>query len=270
MAKPTGSLEKDAEVDGLYAQAPNEFVRARDELARRRKDEGQAEEAAAIKALRRPSVAAWAVNQVTRRWPGEVAELLAAAEELRRLQRRAASGVRAEGFQRATGRRRRAIAALARRASDVLAASGRHSPGASKAAWATFEAASVDEEAGDEVKAGRLTRELVASADFGRVGALDVVPSPAGGRTKGSRAGAGPASARRDAERRERAAAEARRAAMKARTDAERLAERATRLAAEADRARDLSAKAREESKAAQAVAAKAERAARRAEEAQP
>jgi hypothetical protein len=201
---------------------------------------------------------------VVRERPDEVDELLASADELRGLQRRAVSGVRAEGFRRATDRRRRAVAALARRADAVLAERGRSSPGASEAAEATFEAASIDQEAGDQVKAGRLSRELVASSGFGGVGALDVVASPEGSRAKGGREQR--AAERSDAQRRARAAAEARRAAIKAHADAERLTERAERLGAEADRARQLAAKAREEATSARAESARAERAARRAE----
>jgi hypothetical protein len=265
MATPP-PFDGDPDVDALYAQAPEDFIQAREELARRRKAQGRPEDAAAIKALRRPSVAAWAVNRVVRDRPAELDELLAAADELRRLQRRAVSGVRAEGFRRATDRRRRAVAALSRRADDILADGGRGSPGASAAVAATFEAASIDEEARAQVKAGRLTRELVASSGFGGLNALDVVPAPKGRRTKGGRPDHVDASDRSDHQRRERAAAEARRAAIKAHADAGRLTERATRLATEAARSRELADKAQEEATSAGAEAARAERAARRAE----
>ena len=56
-------------MDDLFALPPAEFIAARDALAKRLKADGDATRAAEVKALRRPSVAAWAVNQVARRKP---------------------------------------------------------------------------------------------------------------------------------------------------------------------------------------------------------
>jgi len=57
----------DAEVEGLYGLPLEEFIKARDALARRRAREAGKEAGAAVKALRKPSVAAWALNQLARR-----------------------------------------------------------------------------------------------------------------------------------------------------------------------------------------------------------
>src|SRR5207237_177171 len=46
---------------------PDEFVKARDALVRKLRDEGQTEEARRTAALRRPSTALWIVNQRARR-----------------------------------------------------------------------------------------------------------------------------------------------------------------------------------------------------------
>ena len=51
---------------------PEEFVKARDALVRKLRDEGQAEEARRVAALRRPSTALWIVNQLGRRAPRDV------------------------------------------------------------------------------------------------------------------------------------------------------------------------------------------------------
>jgi hypothetical protein len=59
----------------LYGLDPDQFVAARDEIAKTlRRDDTAA--AKAVKALRRPTVAAWSVNQLVRRHPEMVDELL--------------------------------------------------------------------------------------------------------------------------------------------------------------------------------------------------
>jgi hypothetical protein len=48
------------DIDRLYALPLEEFTHERDELAKRVRDEGDADAAAAVKALKKPAVAAWA------------------------------------------------------------------------------------------------------------------------------------------------------------------------------------------------------------------
>jgi hypothetical protein len=52
--------------DDLYALPPGEFTRARDERAKGLRKEGRRDEADEVKALRKPTVAAWALNQLAR------------------------------------------------------------------------------------------------------------------------------------------------------------------------------------------------------------
>jgi hypothetical protein len=259
---PTRTTTSDGEVNRLYALPPEEFVAARDDLAKRRKAEGRAEDASEVKKLRRPSVAAWAVNQTVRQAPGEVDELLAAGDELRRLQRKAVSGVKAGGFREAMDRRRRAVASLTRRAERVLAESGRGSAGAREAVEGTFEAASIDQEAGERLRAGRLAAELAAPSGFGGGGpALESVPPPEEEPEPPPRSVADKlAAARREAKDLERAAADARRKAIRARAEADRVQERAARLAADADRARSAASEAQKEAARTERDAARAER----------
>ena len=54
------------DVDELYGLPLDEFVPARNALARELKGAGEPAEAAEVAALRKPSVAAWAVNQLVR------------------------------------------------------------------------------------------------------------------------------------------------------------------------------------------------------------
>ena len=70
----------------LYAVDPAEFVAARDDLARQLKSDGQREEAAAVKALRRPPVPIWALNRVAHDDGEAIEALLAAAADAREAQ----------------------------------------------------------------------------------------------------------------------------------------------------------------------------------------
>src|SRR5262245_26102959 len=117
MANKKARVEED--IDRLFTLDPSEFIKARDELAKRLKAEGRTE-AAEVKALRRPTVAAWAANQVARQNPKEIGELLAAGDDLRQAQRKALSGVKGGGFREAMQRRRKAVDALTDRAESLL------------------------------------------------------------------------------------------------------------------------------------------------------
>ncbi len=75
-----------SEENDLYGLPLADFTKARDELARRLRREGRRDDAEAVKALRKPTVAAWALNQLARRRPGDVERLLATGERLREAQ----------------------------------------------------------------------------------------------------------------------------------------------------------------------------------------
>ncbi|MEA2589487.1 MAG: hypothetical protein QOH66_2414, partial [Actinomycetota bacterium] len=59
------NAETDEALDRLYAAPPDRFTAERDALAKSLKTSDKAA-AAAVKALRRPPVTAWALNQVAR------------------------------------------------------------------------------------------------------------------------------------------------------------------------------------------------------------
>src|SRR3954470_17666996 len=73
-----------SEADDLYGLALDEFIPARDALAKRLRADGRGEEAEDVAALRKPSVAAWAANQAVRTQPKAARELWAAGGEPRR------------------------------------------------------------------------------------------------------------------------------------------------------------------------------------------
>jgi hypothetical protein len=257
----------DDEIDRLYALDPSEFIAARDELAKRLKGDGKANEAAEVRALRRPTVASWAANQVARRRPEDVKELLAAGAELRQAQRKVLSGVKGGGFREAMDRRRRAVAALAKAAEEFLQESGKGSAATLDAVQSTLEAASVDEEAEKQLRAGRLSKELAASSGFGGVTGLEVVAPPGekGPERVHGRKKEEDEAARRAVRELERQAAEARRTAMRARVTATRTEDKAQRLTTEAEKAREAAKQAAREAKEAEAEAKRADAAATRA-----
>src|SRR3954465_15780850 len=70
------------DADALYGLPLEQFVPERDALAKRLRAEKRREEADEIKALRKPSVAAWAVNQAVRSQPKAARALWDAGDAL--------------------------------------------------------------------------------------------------------------------------------------------------------------------------------------------
>jgi hypothetical protein len=172
-------MDVEAGIERLFGLAPQEFVAARDELARRLRNDGDAAAAKRVAGLRRPTVAAWAVNQAARRRPELVTDLIEAGERLRQAQRRALSGLRGGALRTAGAERRVAIERLLAEAADVLEESGRSPQAHRDAIAATLQAASVDETAAAAVRAGTLDREVAAPSGFGEVAGLQLVqPAP--------------------------------------------------------------------------------------------
>src|SRR5918996_2415213 len=93
--------ERETQIDRLYGLPLGEFTAARDELAGRLRGEGEGDAAAEVKRLRKPSVAAWALNQVRRNNRGQSDELIEAGRRLREGQERLLAGGGREPLQRA-------------------------------------------------------------------------------------------------------------------------------------------------------------------------
>lgn len=181
---PTPVEDPDERVSDLYALAPEQFVDARNALAKDLRAHGDGDGAKQVARLRRPTVAAWALNQVARRHPDAMAEIGEVGDELRHAQRRALSGVGADELRRAGARRRKVVERIASRADDVLREAGR-AAGATvhQQVTETLEAATTSEEVADALLRGRLEREVAADSGFGEVGALSLVPERAPAKT---------------------------------------------------------------------------------------
>jgi hypothetical protein len=163
-------------IDELYALALEEFTQARNDAARELRRAGRREEADRVKALRKPTSAAAAVNRLVRERRGEVVAFLAAAAELRDAQLGGKGDLAA-----ASQREREALEQLVQIGGDGVRQS--------------LLAAAVDDQAARELLAARLDRELEPRG----FGTLLTQPLPAG--AKAGRAPRAPAKAKAAAQK---------------------------------------------------------------------
>ncbi|MDQ6806108.1 MAG: hypothetical protein M3065_14375, partial [Actinomycetota bacterium] len=109
----------------LYGLSLDRFVPERGALAKALRGEGDKEEAARVAALRKPSVAAWTVNQLMRTQRAGVAALFDAGDELQRAQSDLLAGRGDAGALReATRRARQAAEELTGVARGLLSSEG--------------------------------------------------------------------------------------------------------------------------------------------------
>jgi hypothetical protein len=176
----TGEMDLDAAVDALYGLPLGEFVAARDELAARVRRESGASAAAPVRRLRKPSVAAWACNQLARRRTEEVERLLAVTERARA----AARGGEGAEVRRGGHDRAALVASLVRAATTLLEDAGLWAGRAQvERIRGTLLAATADPQARDRLRAGRLTEVASGAVGFEAFGA-EPLPEGAPGETR--------------------------------------------------------------------------------------
>jgi hypothetical protein len=219
----------DKAIGRLYAGPLDEFVARRNELARSLSKEGDREGAEGVKGLRKPSVAAWAVNQLARQEKMRLRSLFTAGERLRAAHEELLGGGSAEPLERARDDERQALGQLAGAAATILEGAG-HPPTEAMLDRVrdTLHAAVVDESVGELVRAGRLEKEERATG-FG----FATLPAGKPAKRKASTRAS-------DRERRERERKVAREQVL----DAEESLREARRRVAEAEK--DAKARARE------------------------
>lgn len=150
-------MNLDDAADELYALPAEEFVEARNALAKRVKSEGEADVAARIKALRKPTVAAWLTNQLVRQHRDEVAALAELGERMRK----AMSGMDGAALRELTGERKKQVDALLKAARKVAQDAGQKAgPDLIEAIAATLDAAIADPRAAEQLLAARLSHGL--------------------------------------------------------------------------------------------------------------
>lgn len=214
----------DAGADRLYALPLDEFTGARDELARSLRKEGRRDEAAEVAALRKPVLAAWAVNRLVR--------------EERRLTKRlidAAAGIKA-GSTNADERFREALDELLASARALVEREGRSPDDVVQQVASTLRAGAASDP--ELLASGTLTRPLEASGFAAMAGAAPAQPpsraargekrKPRVNRAQVEEARRALAEARDEERRLRRAATEAERRAREARDDADAARERVT------------------------------------------
>jgi hypothetical protein len=242
MAVRMADLEQ--ELDRLYGLPADEFTAARNELAKRLKQDGDAEAAAEVQALRRPSAAAAVLNELARAEPELVDGLLGAGADLRAAQAQALAGGDPEELRRATAAERDAVRELVQAARSLGGGDRKVSGDTLDRVRETLTAVAADEQASARLRAGRMTHEL-EPAGFP---SLALPPTPA------------PPRARKAPQKAKAAAARG--------PQVDELAERRARREEQRERVRALRARVRElrrEADRAQAAVGRADAAARRA-----
>jgi hypothetical protein len=266
----------------LYGLPLERFIPERTALAKALRAAKEREEADRIAALRKPSVAAWAVNQLVRTQGKKLRALFAAGDQLARAQTGGGSGPsRVAAMRKASAQQRAALDQLVDAARGLLNADGHPlSTATLDRVIDTLRAAAIHGASREQVSGGCLTQELAfAGLGIGEfsLGAPDEDEAPATecgrrrertterrGAQRRERATERPAAPQREREReRERRAAlkaasadeeRAQRTAARAERElaaahshrdeaAEELAEAERRLASAADRAKTAAAK---------------------------
>ena len=160
--------------EDLYALPLSEFTAARNALAASLKKDGDADAAAAVRTLKKPSVTAWAINQVARSHGKEVEALLEAGEQLMSAQGALLAGSDPSALRDATRRRRELVKSLTDHATNVLEEAG---TAASRTHLdrinSTFLNAAVDEDGRRLLASGTLSDDVGASEDLGGAWATD-------------------------------------------------------------------------------------------------
>ena len=194
----------DDALDRLYGLPLAEFTPARDQLARELRKAGQSAAADEAKALAKPSISAWTVNQLARTEPMQIRGLMTAGERLRNAQAGLLLGDDPDELQAALKRQRDVVAALLESAKKILARAGHPaSPATLDRIRGTLTAAAVDEEGARLVEIGRLTKDL-EPAGFGGL-------APAPGKVSGRKASRSSQQRRKDDKARKQRVDEARR-----------------------------------------------------------
>lgn len=152
--------------DRLYGLTLPEFTPARDALAKELKASDK-DLSAQIKALRKPSVAAWVVNLLVRREPGQVDQILSLGAALREAQA-ALSGDELRALTRQRRQLTSAVTTTARR--HALEYGQKVTSAVADEVEATLTAAMIDETAASAVRSGLLVKALSTTG----LGDLDV------------------------------------------------------------------------------------------------
>ena len=164
----------EAALDELYGVEPASFVEVRKRFAGALRSAGDPAAAKSLLAQRRPTTAAWALNQLSREHPELVEAFLAASHDLERAQ----TGELAGGREAARDATRARHATRCDAVSDAALATlgGRGTDAFRAAIQATLRAAGADAAVGEQLRHGRFERELTGATGFPDFPGLTLVP----------------------------------------------------------------------------------------------
>ena len=150
-------MKRDDPIDALFKLPLTEFIGARKELAARLKKGGDSDEAERVKALTKPSISVWTVNQLYWNHRDEFDELVSTGQRFRKAQ---AAG-KMVNMREALDARREALAQLSGLATEILRDAG-HNPSldALRRITTTLEALSSLASFSRETTPGRLTQDI--------------------------------------------------------------------------------------------------------------
>lgn len=150
-------VKRDDPIDALFRLPLTEFIAARKELAARLKKNGETDEAEHVKALAKPPVSAWAVNQLYWNHREAFDELIATGQRFRKAQ----TAGKVVNMREALEARREALSQLSSLATEVLTEAG-HNPSLDtlRRITSTLEALSASTSLPDGSTAGRLTHDI--------------------------------------------------------------------------------------------------------------
>jgi DNA repair exonuclease SbcCD ATPase subunit len=141
----------------LYGRVPDEFTEARTRAEKEARAGGDRELAKQVKALRRPALPAWAVNQLVRERADLVHQVVSLGESLREAQ----SLLQGNALRELTRQRRRLVAAVTAQVKEVAAERGqRLSDAATRQVEETLQAAMADPRAAEALASGLLAQPL--------------------------------------------------------------------------------------------------------------
>ena len=229
-------MTEDGALDRIFDSSLEEFTRVRNELAKELSDSGDKEAAARVKALKKPSVSAWAINRITRDHPDEMRELVAMHD-------RVAGASGSKELRAATAERRKLMSKLEHLAAQALEAAGHGSSGTTMQKISQSLLAAASGEQTEAVLAGRLTRDLDVPGFGAMSGFEQAADSPVFDRSN-DRARERAEDLDRRAREAEAEAAELTRSAEAAREKADRLSKEAEAASKRAEQARAKATKA--------------------------
>jgi hypothetical protein len=151
---------EDDQIDALFQLSPPEFVTARNALAAQLKKDGHNDVSGRVKALPKPSISAWTVNQLYWKHRDAFEKLLVTGERFRQAQASKLAGKGAD-LHRLLNERREELSAMTRVAAAILQrSSGASPPGVMRRITASLEALSAYGALEGAPRAGRLVEDV--------------------------------------------------------------------------------------------------------------